>query len=73
MAGDRRETDSRMDEDDDDSLDELEASGHLELVGELDAHAAEALRLQIRRLARQHGIDLVEMRVEPDADEQPSG
>jgi type IV pilus biogenesis protein CpaD/CtpE len=41
-------------------------------VGELDAHAAEALRLQIRRLARQHGIDLVEMRVEPDADEQPS-
>ncbi len=61
-----------MDEAGDDDLDELEISGRLELVGDLDAHAAEALRLQIRRLARQHGIELVELTIEPDADDAPS-
>jgi len=43
---------------DDDGIDELEATG------ELDAHTAEALRLQIRRLARHHGIELGEVRIE---------
>jgi hypothetical protein len=42
---------------DDDGMEELEATG------ELDAHTAEALRLQIRRLARQHGIELGEVTV----------
>ena len=41
----------------------------LEMTGELDAHAAEALRLMIRRLARQHGVELVELTIEPAADD----
>jgi hypothetical protein len=40
----------------------------LEMSGDLDAHAAEALRLMIRRLARRHGVDLVELTIERDED-----
>jgi hypothetical protein len=29
-----------------------------EVSGELDAHAAEALALEIRRLAREHGVEV---------------
>jgi hypothetical protein len=38
----------------------------LELTADLDAHAAEALRLEIRRLARRHGLE-VGVRIEPEA------
>jgi type IV pilus biogenesis protein CpaD/CtpE len=36
----------------------------IEISGELDRHAAEALQLELRRLARRHGIDVREARVE---------
>jgi hypothetical protein len=51
-----------MDEEDD--LETLQAEG------ELDAHAIEALRLQIRRLAHQHGIALDELTVEREPDDR---
>jgi hypothetical protein len=35
----------------------------LRVAGALDRHAAEALRLELRRLARAHGVEL-EVRVE---------
>jgi hypothetical protein len=38
----------------------------LEIIGALDAHAAEALRLQIHRLARQHGVELEAVAIEPN-------
>jgi type IV pilus biogenesis protein CpaD/CtpE len=38
----------------------------IEIKGELDAHAAAALQIEIRRLAKQHGIDIVELRCEKD-------
>jgi hypothetical protein len=50
-----------MDEDDRDKV---------EAEGELDAHTIEALRLQIRRLARQHGIELDELTVEREPDDR---
>jgi anti-anti-sigma regulatory factor len=58
-----------VDEDAVDDLNELETMGRLELEGELDAHTAEALRLQIRRLARQHGLERLDVKIEtrPDA------
>ena len=40
----------------------------IELKGNFDRHAAEALQLEIRRLAKHHGIDLVEVRWEKDAE-----
>ena len=72
MAGAPASAFSMTDEDAVDELAELEEAGGVELIGTLDAHAAEALRLQIRRLARQHGIELVELTIEPDADDPPS-
>ena len=36
----------------------------LELTGELDAQSLEALRLELRRLAKQHGVDVSEFRVD---------
>jgi type II secretory pathway component PulM len=53
-------------------MDDTEDVEQLQAEGELDAHAAEALRLQIRRLARQHGIELTELTVEREGDDQPS-
>jgi anti-anti-sigma regulatory factor len=44
----------------------------VQLVGDLDAHTAEALRLQIRRLARQHGVDLTAVTIETEPDEPTS-
>jgi len=35
------------------------------IVGELDRQAVEALRLEIRRLCRRHGVDVRESRREP--------
>jgi hypothetical protein len=48
-------------DDPDDTLDELE------LEGDLDPHEAEMLRLELRRLARRHGVELaaLEIRTEP--------
>ena len=38
------------------------------ISGYMDRHAAEALRLELRRLAKRHGLDVKEVRVErPDA------
>jgi hypothetical protein len=52
--------------------DDAEDPARLHAEGELDAHAAEALRLQIRRLARAHGIELDELRIEREADDAAS-
>jgi hypothetical protein len=49
----------------DDDLETVEAAG------ELDAHSLEALRLEVRRLARKHGVDVPEVRVEKL--EKPAG
>jgi hypothetical protein len=38
----------------------------IEIKGQLDPHAAEALRMEIGRLAKQHGIDIVESRWEKE-------
>jgi hypothetical protein len=53
-------------------MDDAEDLERLEAEGELDAHAAEALRVQIRRLARLHGIELDELTIAREADETPS-
>jgi len=37
----------------------------LEISGDLDRYAAEMLRLEIRRLAQRHRLDLREVRIEP--------
>ncbi|MBI4610124.1 MAG: hypothetical protein HY726_14080 [Candidatus Rokubacteria bacterium] len=36
----------------------------LEISGDLDRHAAEAIRLEIRRLAKRYGVDIHALRVE---------
>lgn len=41
----------------------------IEVTAELDRHAAEALTLEVRRLARRHGVDIKEVRIEREADE----
>ena len=48
-------------DDPDESVDEIE------LEGDLDPHEAEMLRVELRRLARRHGVELgaVEIRSEP--------
>jgi hypothetical protein len=40
----------------------------LDLEGDLDAHEAEALRLEIKRLARRYGVEIesLEIRRRPD-------
>ena len=53
-------------------MDDTEDPERLEAEGELDAHAAEALRVQIRRLARLHGVELGELTISREADETPS-
>lgn len=46
----------------------------LEVRGDLDRRAAEALLLEIRALARRHGVSVKSARVEivPDAEADPS-
>lgn len=41
----------------------------IEIMGTLDRHAAEALQLEIRRLAKRHRIDLKEIRMGVGADD----
>jgi hypothetical protein len=44
----------------------IDRQDRIEIRGELDPHAAEALRLEIGRLAKHHGIDIVEFRMEKE-------
>jgi len=41
----------------------------IEVTGELDRRTAEALALEIRRLARQHGVEVVSCNVLPATDD----
>ncbi len=41
----------------------------IEITGDLDAHAAEALWLELRRLAKRYGAAIEEFRVEEVADD----
>jgi hypothetical protein len=41
-----------------------EATRRLEVTGTLDRRAAEALYLEMRRLARRYGVDVAEFRIE---------
>lgn len=41
----------------------------IKILGNLDRHAAEALQLEIRRLARRHGVEIDEFRIEEAQDE----
>jgi hypothetical protein len=43
----------------------------LRVAGELDRHAAEALQLELRRLARKHGLEIT-VRVEKATPTEPS-
>lgn len=43
---------------------DAEREDRYEIVGEGDAHAMEALRLEISRLARRYGVKVRELRVE---------
>jgi type IV pilus biogenesis protein CpaD/CtpE len=50
---------------------ESEGGAHtLEITGEMDRHAAEALRLEILRLARGIGIEVDEIRIQKAAPEE---
>jgi hypothetical protein len=53
-------------DDPDEPLDEIE------LEGDLDPHEAEMLRLELRRLARRHGIELGAVEIRPAAPGPPS-
>lgn len=41
-------------------------SRRLEIRGELDRRAAESLEIEIRQLAKRHGVIIKEIRIEPD-------
>ena len=42
-----------------------EAEERFEITGDLERPAAEALELELRRLARRHGVELEQVRIEP--------
>ncbi len=42
---------------------------HLVITAELDRHAAEALHLELRRLARRYGVEIKDFRVEKVTEE----
>lgn len=44
----------------------------IEIPGDLDAHAAEALRLELRRLAKRYGAEIEECQVAEVADDSPA-
>ena len=46
-----------------------ETARRIEVTGELDRRTAEALALEIRRLARQHGVEVMSCRVLPATDD----
>lgn len=41
-----------------------EAEERFEITGDLDRQAAEALELELRRLAQRHGVEITELRIE---------
>jgi hypothetical protein len=41
----------------------------MEIGGDLGRHAAEALQLEIRRLAKRHGVEIADLRIEKEVDE----
>ena len=43
--------------------DRVEAVHRIEITGSLDRHSAEALQIEIRRLAKRHGIAIKTMRL----------
>jgi hypothetical protein len=43
----------------------------IEVTGEMDPHGVEAVRLELRRLARRHGVDVSDFRAEVLADGSP--
>jgi len=45
----------------------------IEVTGELDRRTAEALALEIRQLARQHGVEVVSCNVLPATDDVEGG
>jgi len=49
-----------------------ESEDELELEGNLDPHEAEALRLELQRLARRHGVRLDRLEIRPRPPEPPS-
>ncbi len=44
--------------------DSAEAVRRIEIIGTLDRHAVEAIRLEIRRLAKRYGVEIKGLRVE---------
>jgi len=44
--------------------DRAETVYRIEITGNLDRHAVEALQLELRRLAKRTGVDIQELRVE---------
>jgi hypothetical protein len=49
-----------------------DADDELELEGDLDPHEAEALRLELQRLARRHGVRLGRLDIRPQSPGPPS-
>lgn len=43
----------------------------IEIAGDLDRHAVEALQLEIRRLAKRYGVEIKGLRIEKVVDESP--
>lgn len=43
--------------------DRAEAVHRIEITGSLDRHSAETLQIEIRRLAKRHGIEIKKMRL----------
>jgi hypothetical protein len=48
-----------------------DAPDELELEGDLDPHEAEMLRLELRRLARRHGVELTTLEIRTDPTPPP--
>ena len=48
---------------------EQEERSRIEITGTLDAHALEALQLEIRRLAKQYGVVVSALRIEKTVDD----
>ncbi len=48
-----------------------EAEERFEVTGDLERHAAEALALELRRLARRYGVEVEEVSIEPVARRAP--
>ena len=47
-----------------------ESVRRIEITGDLDRHAVEALRLEVLRLARRHGVTVENLRIQESGDSQ---